>query len=118
MIFIILIVPAIVGLVEMLKKSGLPTRWAGPVAILIGIVIMIAYSVWGDLPIFFNVLLGLLAALGATGFYDLTKLHGGGNRSAVTVNTAGSPTVELDTAYVALSPSSAEDGDVDPHRLM
>lgn len=72
----LLVVPAVVGLINMLKAVGLATRWAGPVAVAIGLVVMLAYGVWGEHPLFTYALLGILIGLGAAGFYDLAKLLG------------------------------------------
>lgn len=70
----LLIIPAVVGLINMLRAVGLPTRWAGPVAVAIGLTVMLAYGLWGDQPLFVYALLGILVGLGAAGFYDLAKL--------------------------------------------
>lgn len=70
----LLVIPAVVGLVNMLRAVGLTSRWAGPVAVLIGLVVMLAYGLWGDQLLFVYALVGILVGLGAAGFYDLAKL--------------------------------------------
>ena len=72
----LLVIPAVVGLINMLKSVGLATRWAGPVAVVIGLAVMLAYGIWGEHPLFVYALLGILIGLGAAGFYDLAKLLG------------------------------------------
>lgn len=72
----LLVIPAVVGLINMLKAVGLAVRWAGPVAVGIGLVVMLAYGIWGEHQLFMYALLGILIGLGAAGFYDLAKLLG------------------------------------------
>lgn len=81
----LLVIPAVVGLVNMLKAVGLAVRWAGPVAVGIGLVIMLAYGAWGEHPLFTYALLGILIGLGAAGFYDLAKLLGKTSDATVVV---------------------------------
>ena len=73
-VVLILIVPAVIGLVNMLKRAGLPTALAGPVAVVLGLVFTISYGIWGEHQLFVLSMLGILIGLGATGFYDLRKL--------------------------------------------
>ena len=73
-VVLILIVPAVIGLVNMLKRAGLPTGLAGPVAVALGLVFTISYGIWGEHQLFVLSMLGILIGLGATGFYDLRKL--------------------------------------------
>lgn len=73
-VVLILIVPAVIGLVNMLKRAGLPTSLAGPVAVALGLVFTISYGLWGEHRLFVLSMLGILIGLGATGFYDLRKL--------------------------------------------
>lgn len=77
----LLVIPAVVGLVNMLKAVGLATRWAGPVAVALGLVVMLAYGLVTDPPaspaqLFIYGLAGVLIGLGAVGLYDLVKLSG------------------------------------------
>ena len=73
-VVLILIVPAVIGLVNMLKRAGLPTALAGPVAVALGLAFTIGYGIWGEHQLFVLSMLGILIGLGATGFYDLRKL--------------------------------------------
>lgn len=73
-VLLILIVPAVIGLVNMLKRAGLPTALAGPVAVVLGLAFTISYGIWGEHQLFVLSMLGILIGLGATGFYDLRKL--------------------------------------------
>ena len=81
----LLVIPAVVGLVNMLKAVGLAPRWAGPVAVVIGLAIMLAYGIWGEHHLFVYALLGILIGLGAAGFYDLAKLLGRSPAAAVVI---------------------------------
>ena len=73
-VVLILIVPAVIGLVNMFKRAGLPTAFAGPVAVALGLAFTISYGIWGEHQLFVLSMLGILIGLGATGFYDLRKL--------------------------------------------
>ena len=87
-IVLILVIPAVIALVTMMKDIGLPGRLAGPVAVALGLAAMAAYTLWGDLPIFVNLMIGVLIGLGASGFYDLAKLTGiGGTNVNAIANT-------------------------------
>lgn len=55
----LLVIPAVVGLVNMLKQAGLDTRWAGPVAVTLGLIIMITYGLFGEHKMFVYALVGL-----------------------------------------------------------
>jgi high-affinity Fe2+/Pb2+ permease len=63
----------IIGLVNEAKKAGVPSQFAGLLAILLGLVF---YTVWSALagaePMvwFTNILTGILAGLAASGGYD------------------------------------------------
>ena len=81
----LLVIPAVVGLVNMLKSVGLATRWAGPVAVVIGLAVMLAYGIWGEHRLFVYALLGILIGLGSVGLYDLTKLLGKSSDATVVV---------------------------------
>lgn len=77
MAFIVLIgIPAILGLTNMLKDLHLPTRFAGPVAVVLGAGMMLAYHAWGDHRAFLLGLVGVLVGLGVTGYYDLARMIG------------------------------------------
>lgn len=73
---IALVLPAIIGLVNMLKSVGLPKPASGPVALILGIAGAVSWSLFGDLEVFQAALIGVLLGLGSAGFYDLSKLIG------------------------------------------
>jgi ABC-type uncharacterized transport system permease subunit len=70
----VLISPALVGLIGVLKDAGLPPRWSPLIAVILGIALMLAYATWGDNRHFLFGLLGVLIGLAACGRYDLSKL--------------------------------------------
>lgn len=72
----ILILPAITGLITILKDVGMPARLAPLVAVILGVTLMIAYAQWGDNRYFLLGLLGVLVGMAACGRYDLSKLAG------------------------------------------
>lgn len=69
----------------MLKQAGLDTRWAGPVAVTLGLIIMITYGLFGEHKMFVYALVGILVGLGSVGLYDLTKLPGKSSDATVVV---------------------------------
>lgn len=73
---VVIVIPALMGLVNLLKRLGLAVDFAGPVAIVLGVAVMIAYVAWGDNRYFIMALIGLLIGLGVTGYYDLSKQFG------------------------------------------
>lgn len=73
---VVVVIPALLGLINMLKRVGLPTDFAGPVAVALGIITMMAYAAFGDNRYFVFAMVGLLIGLGTTGFYDLSKMVG------------------------------------------
>lgn len=67
---------AIVGLVEMAKKNGLPSRLAMPLAVIIGVFLYTSYSaVKGATPEqwWVGTVMGIMAGLGASGGYSGVK---------------------------------------------
>lgn len=72
----IIVIPAILGLVNMLKRVGLPVDFAGPVAVVLGVAVLVTYAAFGDNRYFVFTMIGLLVGLGVTGFYDLSKSFG------------------------------------------
>ena len=105
-VVLILIVPAVIGLVNMLKRAGLPTAFAGPVAVALGLVFTISYGIWGEHQLFVLSMLGILIGLGATGFYDLRKL--GASDTAPLIITPVTQDPILDDGYrqVDLAPDA------------
>ena len=69
-LFGIVIVPAIVGLVQVAKDTGLPGRFAPLVAVLFGIAAGVAQLEAGSLPWIPAVILGVSFGLTACGLYD------------------------------------------------
>jgi len=73
-------VPLISGIVQMLRSAGLPARFSGLVAIVVGMILATG-SMLSDAeltliqrPAIIEALgQGLMAGLGASGFYDVTK---------------------------------------------
>lgn len=66
------LVPIIIGLVEIAKKLGLPTTYAGLLAVVLGIVLSAAYTtLTGQAREI--VLTGLATGLAAAGLYSGTK---------------------------------------------
>jgi L-cystine uptake protein TcyP (sodium:dicarboxylate symporter family) len=70
-IYDVAIIPLIVGVVELLKQLGLPTKFSALVAAILGIVIGIVYVAPGD--ILRGVLVGLSLGLAASGLYSGVK---------------------------------------------
>lgn len=70
------IMALIVGLVQMLKQSGLSPRWAAPVSVLMGIVAYVSWAaVKGATPEqwWIAVVTGILVGLAASGLYSGTQ---------------------------------------------
>lgn len=68
---LVVIVPIIAGIVEIGKRAGLPTRYAGPVAIVLGVAGTVAIGIdpgWG-----WRILTGVAVGAAASGVYDYTK---------------------------------------------
>ena len=65
-------VPAIVALVNLVKGLGLSGKWSALVAVLLGVAVNVAISLWGSAAWFEAAATGLILGLGAAGLYDLT----------------------------------------------
>lgn len=62
----------IVGIVQVFKQAGLPSRFAGVVALLLGLTFGgLAGLTGGDTPIYVDVSQGLMAGLGASGAWSM-----------------------------------------------
>lgn len=70
---LVLSVPMVVALVELAKRTGLPTRWALLLAIALGIALSTASYYWATSGLFAAVMEGLLLGLAAAGLYDAAK---------------------------------------------
>ncbi|QIA28227.1 hypothetical protein DYI95_005500 [Thermaerobacter sp. PB12/4term] len=68
-------VPLIAGLVELLKRQGMPTRWAPPVALLLGTALSLGYAVAGQTLWFEALIQGLALGLGSMGLYSGVKYY-------------------------------------------
>ena len=70
----LLTAPAVIGVVNLLKEYGMPTKLAPIVSVIIGIIagIIVSYLQYGIFnPI--TVALGFIAGMSATGLYDVTR---------------------------------------------
>ncbi|MBM7582163.1 L-cystine uptake protein TcyP (sodium:dicarboxylate symporter family) [Caldicoprobacter guelmensis] len=70
-IYDIAIIPLIVGIVELLKQIGLPSKFAALVSVLLGIAIGVVYLSPDDIKK--GILVGLALGLAASGLYSGTK---------------------------------------------
>lgn len=70
-VYDVAIVPLIVGVVELLKQLGLPTKFAAAVAALLGVVVGVVYVAPND--ILQGILVGLSLGLAAAGLYSGVK---------------------------------------------
>ena len=84
----ILVVPTIVGLVEAAKRLGVPTAYAAPLAVGIGVAISVGYTVAAGLPggtlLADATLRGMALGLSSAGLYSTVRqgLTGGAARTA------------------------------------
>lgn len=62
------LVPLVTGLVEMVKRLGLPSRFCAILSLLLGVILVIARKQTVD-----GVLEGLVVGLAASGLYDVGK---------------------------------------------
>jgi len=67
----IALVPVIVGLSELLKKSGVPKKFTPVTSVLLGLVFGITYLAPGDIKQ--GILFGLVLGLSAVGLFSSTK---------------------------------------------
>lgn len=77
----VVIVPLIVGLVEVAKRTGLPSQYAAPLSLAFGLAISL--GAWltaqaGGGGLFDATLLGLAVGLSASGLYSITRSAAGG----------------------------------------
>lgn len=80
----VLVVPLIIGLVEVAKRSGLPASWSAPLAIALGLALRLSYQLAvgpGDPVHWLDALVqGLALGLAASGLYSGVKKLGEGRR--------------------------------------
>ena len=72
---VVVAVPLIAGLVELLKRQGMPTRWAPPVALLLGTALAVGYALAGQALWFEALIQGLALGLGSMGLYSGVKYY-------------------------------------------
>jgi L-cystine uptake protein TcyP (sodium:dicarboxylate symporter family) len=70
-VYDVVIIPLIVGVVELLKQLGLPVKFSALVAAILGIVIGVIYIAPND--ILQGILVGLAMGLSASGLYSGVK---------------------------------------------
>ena len=70
-IYDVAVIPLIVGIVELFKQIGLPSKFSAIVAVVLGIVIGIIYLSPDDIKK--GILLGISLGLAASGLYSGTK---------------------------------------------
>lgn len=77
-IMLILSVPAILGLVNLLKKDPLrmPSSWAALAAVVIGIALSVAVYLFGTNGLFVAIVQGLELGMSAAGVFDISKASG------------------------------------------
>ena len=67
------VVVVLMGVVELLKQLGLPSKYGGITAVGLGIAISVGYSLFADSLLFQAVITGLALGLTASGLYSTTK---------------------------------------------
>lgn len=84
-------IPAIVALVNLAKRLGLPVRLALVLAVVLGVALNVAVWAWADYAWFTSASSGLLLGLAAAGLYDITPTSPAPRRAAPTTpdTTAG-----------------------------
>lgn len=68
---LVLLVPVVIGIVELLKLAGVQKRYAGLFSLAIGVAIMVAMGIdesWAT-----RIVIGLAIGAAASGTYDYTK---------------------------------------------
>ena len=63
----------IIGLVQLAKSAGLPSKWAGLVAVTLGVVASVCFTLWGEVPVYKAVIVGLALGLSAAGLWSTQK---------------------------------------------
>jgi L-cystine uptake protein TcyP (sodium:dicarboxylate symporter family) len=67
--FQLIIIPVIIGIVEVVKRAGVPTKYSPLVSLLLGLLFGVFYGeAWIE-----GIILGLMAGLSATGLYSGSK---------------------------------------------
>ena len=115
---ILLTVPAIVALTNLAKRTGLPSRWAPVVSVLVGVAVACGDAYSTGAGYLDAVARGIILGLTASGLYDLMP----GEPKASTVNVYGkdsvrgrhSATVGAPETEAPAEPSPAPEPKVDP----
>ena len=76
-IFGVSAVLVIIGLVQIAKSLGLPTRYAGVASVGLGVLTSLGYTYYVDAPWLQAVMVGLAIGLSAAGLYSGTKAASG-----------------------------------------
>ena len=63
----------IVGLVQLAKSAGLNSKYAGLVAVIMGVIASVGFTLWGNVPIYKAIIVGLALGLSAAGLWSTTK---------------------------------------------
>lgn len=70
-VYDVILIPLIVGITELCKRAGLPSKFAALLSLILGVVVGVIYIAPGD--ILKGILLGASIGLGASGLYSGTK---------------------------------------------
>ena len=70
-VYDVVLIPLIVGITELCKRAGLPSKFAALLSLILGVVVGVIYVAPGD--ILKGILLGASIGLGASGLYSGTK---------------------------------------------
>lgn len=76
-IFGVSAVLVIIGLVQLAKALGLPTRFAGVAAVILGVLASLGYTYYAEAPWLQAVVIGLAIGLSAAGLYSGAKAASG-----------------------------------------
>lgn len=66
-------IPAILALVTLAKRVGLPSRWAIVLAVVLGVALNVADYLWASSGAYQAAVQGLILGLSAAGLYDVAK---------------------------------------------
>lgn len=64
---------AVVAVVELLKRAGLDSRWAGVAAVVVAVVGNLAATYWADSPVATALAQGIILGLAASGLWSTVK---------------------------------------------
>lgn len=109
---ILLTVPAIVALTNLAKRTGLPSRWAPLVSVLVGVAVACGDAYSTGAGYLDAVARGIILGLTASGLYDLMP----GDPKASTVNVYGKDSVRTGrhSAATGTQPSPAPASAAEP----